>query len=495
MKGDKTGVSKWRAKSIEQLMAEKETSRHRLPRTLGALDLATLGIGAIIGTGIFVLTGVVSANYAGPGIVLSFVLAGIASGLAALIYAEMASMIPVAGSAYTFTYVSLGEILAWLVGWNLILEYIVSAGAVSIGWSSYLVDLLSAAGMTLPASITSSPFNGGVLNLPAALIVLLLTGLIITGAQHSATANKFVVTAKLAAILLFIGLGFRHIDPANWQPFLPFGAAGIVHGAAIVFFAYIGFDAVSTAAEEVKNPRRDLTIGIVASLITATVLYILVSLVLTGMVHYSTLNTASPVSAALLRVGLPWAAAAISVGALAGLTSVLLVVLYGQSRIFFAMARDGLLPPIFDWIHPRLRTPLWDSLLIGLVVAAIGAFLPISLVAELANIGTLSAFIAVSAGLLVLRAKRPDLPRPFRVPWVPLLPVLSMAMSAYLALNLPTLTMVRFVIWIVAGLLVYFAYGYKHSNLSGKSNPSFSLKLNMMKPVSKKLPPDPTKRD
>lgn len=485
----------WRAKSIEKLMTEKETSRHRLPRTLSALDLAALGIGAIIGTGIFVLTGVVSANYAGPGIVLSFILAGIASGLAALIYAEMASMIPVAGSAYTFSYVSLGEILAWLVGWNLILEYIVSAGAVSIGWSSYLVDLLSSAGITLPTAITSSPFSGGVINLPAALIVLMLTGLIITGAQHSATANKFVVTAKLAAILLFIGLGFRHIDPANWKPFLPFGTAGIVHGAAIVFFAYIGFDAVSTAAEEVKNPRRDLTIGIVASLVIATILYILVSLILTGMVHYSTLNTASPVSAALLRVGLPWAAAVISVGALAGLTSVLLVVLYGQSRIFFAMARDGLLPPIFDWIHPRLRTPLWDSLIIGLVVAAIGALLPISIVAELANIGTLSAFIAVSAGLLVLRAKRPDLPRPFRVPWVPALPVISIAMSTYLAFNLPNLTRIRFVIWIITGLLVYFAYGYKHSNLSGKDNPSISLKFKMLKPVLKKLPHPPGKRN
>jgi len=488
-------MNKWRTKSIEQLMTEKETSRHRLPRTLGALDLTALGVGAIIGTGIFVLTGIVSANYAGPGIVLSFVLAGFASGLAALIYAEMASMVPVAGSAYTFTYVSLGEILAWLVGWNLILEYIVSAGAVAIGWSSYFVDLLSSAGVTLPTAITSSPFNGGIVNLPAALIVLVLTGLIITGAQHSATANKFVVVAKLAAILLFIGLGFRHIDPANWKPFLPFGAAGIVHGAAIVFFAYIGFDAVSTAAEEVKNPRRDLTIGIMASLSIATALYILVSLVLTGMVHYSTLNTASPVSAAILRAGLPWAAAAISVGALAGLTSVLLVVLYGQSRIFFAMARDGMLPPIFDWVHPRLRTPLWDSLIIGLIVAAIGAFIPISIVAELANIGTLSAFIAVSAGLLVLRAKRPDLPRPFRVPWVPFLPILSIAMSVYLAINLPKLTMIRFVIWIITGLVVYFAYGYRHSLLSGKENTPSPLKYSVLKPVSKRLPEPPRKRD
>lgn len=488
-------MNKWRAKSIEQLLSDKETSHHRLPRTLGALDLATLGVGAIIGTGIFVLTGIVAANYAGPGIVLSFVLAGFASGLAALVYAEMASMIPIAGSAYTFTYASLGELLAWLVGWNLILEYIVAAGAVAIGWSAYFTDLLSAAGVALPAAITNSPFDGGTFNLPAALIVLVLTGLIITGAQHSATANKFVVAAKLAAILLFIGLGFRHIDPVNWQPLLPYGAVGIVQGAAIVFFAYIGFDAVSTAAEEVKNPRRDLPIGIIASLSIATVLYILVSLVLTGMAHYSTLNTASPVSNAILRAGLPWAAAVISVGALAGLTSVLLVVLYGQSRIFFAMARDGMLPPIFDWVHPRWRTPLWDSLIIGLVVAAIGAFIPISIVAELANIGTLSAFIAVSTGLLVLRAKRPDLPRPFRVPWVPLLPLLSIAMSVYLVFNLPKLTMIRFVIWLIAGLAVYLAYGYRHSLLSGKEKAPVPLKYAILKPVLKRIPQPPEKRD
>lgn len=451
----------WHTKSIEQVLAAKEGGK--LPRTLGALDLVSLGVGAIIGTGIFVLTGVAAADYAGPGVVLSFVLAGIASGLAALIYAEMASMIPVAGSAYTFTYVSLGEIPAWLVGWNLILEYIVAASAVSIGWSSYFVDLLKSAGVVLSPSLTSSPLSGGIVNLPAALIVLTITALIITGTQHSATANKFVVTAKLAAIILFIALGVKHVNPVNWQPFLPFGVTGIFHGAAIVFFAYIGFDAVSTAAEEVKNPRRDLTIGIMASLVIAMVLYILVSLVLTGMVPYYTLNTASPVAAALLRVGLPWAAAAVSVGALAGLTSVLLVVLYGQSRIFFAMARDGLLPPIFDWIHPRLKTPLWDSVIIGLIVAAMGAILPINIVAELANIGTLSAFAAVSAGLLVLRSRRPDLPRPFRVPWSPWLPVLSIGACVYLAAFLPPLTWVRFAVWVIIGLVLYYFYGRRHS--------------------------------
>lgn len=454
-----------------------------LPRTLGALDLVSLGVGAIIGTGIFVLTGVAAALYAGPGVVLSFVLAGIASGLAALIYAEMASMIPVAGSAYTFTFVSLGEIPAWLVGWNLILEYIVAASAVSIGWSSYLVDLLKSAGVNLPAALTTSPMSGGIVNLPAALIVLAITALIITGTQHSATANKFVVAAKLAAIILFVVLGVKHVDPANWRPFLPFGVTGVLHGAAIVFFAYIGFDAVSTAAEEVKNPRRDLAIGIVASLVIAMVLYILVSLVLTGMVPYTTLNTASPVATAMLRVGLQWTAAAVSLGALAGLTSVLLVVLYGQSRIFFAMARDGLLPPIFDWIHPRLKTPLWDSVIIGLIVAAMGAVLPITIVAELANIGTLSAFTAVSAGLLVLRSKRPDLSRPFRVPWSPWLPLMSIGASVYLAAYLPPLTWVRFGVWVAVGLVIYHFYGRRHSHLNRREeaapfskNPGYALK-------------------
>jgi len=474
-----------RTKSVEMLMAEKEKSPHRLPRTLGAFDLTALGVGAIIGTGIFVLTGVASANFAGPGVVLSFALAGVASGLAAIVYAEMASMIPVAGSAYTFSYVSLGELPAWLVGWNLILEYLVAAGAVAIGWSSYLTDLLRSAGLALPAKITASPPDGGIVNLPAALIVLALTALIITGTRHSATANKFVVSAKLLAILLFIFLGFKHVDPANWRPFTPFGFGGVIQGAAIVFFSYIGFDAVSTAAEEVKNPRRDLTVGIIASLTLATVLYILVSLVLTGMVPYTALNTASPVADAMLRAGLPRAAAVISAGALAGLTSVLLAVLYGQSRIFFAMARDGLLPPIFDWVHPRLKTPLWDSVIIGLAVAAIGAFLPITTVAELANIGTLSAFTAVSLGLLIMRKKQPALPRPFRVPWVPWLPVLSMAASVYLALNLPRLTWIRFVVWIAAGLAVYFAYGIKHSLLAGERAPAAPGKI-VAEPALKK---------
>lgn len=464
----------WRKKSVEKMLAERKDNKRGLERTLGVADLTALGVGAVIGTGIFVLTGVAAANYAGPGIVFSFILSGIAAGLAAMVYAELAAAIPSAGSAYTFSYVSLGEIIAWLVGWNLILEYLVAAGAVSIGWSSYVKDLLQSVGITLSATYTASPFDGGIINLPAVLIVLLVTGLIITGTQHSATANKIIVVAKLAAIALFIALGVQHINPANWKPLLPYGISGVFHGAAIVFFAYIGFDAVATASEEVKNPQKDLPRSIILTLVISTTLYVIVAGILTAMVKYTTLNTASPVTTALLRVGIPWASAVVSVGALAGLTSVLLVSMYGQSRIFFAMARDNLLPPIFDWLHPRLRTPVWDSIIIGVLVAAIGAFLPIGLVAQLANIGTLTAFIAVSFGAIILRKSNPELHRPFRLPFMPVIPILAIISAAYLAFNLPPLTWVRFAIWVGLGLLVYAYYGYKRSNLAGEPETRFS---------------------
>lgn len=459
-------MSVWRKKSVDAILQERKNNKRGLVPTLGVADLTALGVGAVIGTGIFVLTGLAAANYAGPGVVFSFILSGFAAALAAMVYAELAASIPSAGSAYTFSYVSLGEIIAWLVGWNLILEYLVAAGAVSIGWSSYLRDLLQSVGITLPAAYTSSPFDGGIVNLPAALIVLLITGLIITGTQHSTTANKIIVVAKLAAIGLFIALGVQHINPANWQPLLPYGISGVFHGAAIVFFAYIGFDAVATASEEVKNPQRDLPRGIIWSLVISTILYVAVATILTGMVKYTNLNTASPVAAALLRVGIPWASALVSIGALAGLTSVLLVAMYGQSRIFFTMARDDLLPPIFDWLHPRLRTPLWDSVIIGALVALIGAFLPIGLVAELANIGTLSAFIAVSVGVIILRRTNPELHRPFRLPWMPVIPVLTIISAGYLALNLPPLTWIRFAAWAAIGLIIYMLYGYRNSKLA-----------------------------
>ncbi len=451
---------------VESVLSQRRENKRGLVPALDAWDLTALGVGAIIGTGIFVLTGVAAANYAGPGVIFSFILAGLVSGLAAIVYTELAAALPVAGSVYTFSYVTLGEIAAWLVGWNLILEYLVAAGAVAIGWSSYIGDLLRSVGVVIPPGLSQSPFDGGIFNAPALFIVLAITALIITGTQHSVVANKVVVLAKLAAIILFLAVGIRHIDPANWKPLLPFGPGGVIQGAAIVFFAYIGFDAVATASEEVKNPQRDLPRGIIYSLLVSTVLYVGVAVTLTGMVRYTQLNTASPVAAALIRAGVPWASALVSVGALAGLTSVLLVAMYGQSRIFFAMARDGLLPPIFDWIHPRLRTPVWDSLVIGLVVAAIGALLPIGLVAELANIGTLSAFTAASAGVIILRRQAPGLNRPFRIPWMPVIPVLTIISAVYLALNLPALTLVRFVVWLVIGLVVYFAYGFRRSALA-----------------------------
>ncbi len=464
----------WRKKSVGKLLAERKENKRGLVRTLGTADLVALGVGAVIGTGIFVLTGVAAANYAGPGVVFSFIISGIAAGLAAMVYAELAAAIPSAGSAYTFSYISMGEVVAWLVGWNLILEYLVAAGAVSIGWSSYVMDLLRSLGLTLPATYTASPFDGGIINLPAVLIVLLVTGLIITGTQHSATANKIIVVIKLAAIALFIALGIQHIDPANWKPLLPYGIAGVFHGAAIVFFAYIGFDAVATASEEVKNPQKDLPRGIILTLIISTTLYVVVAGILTAMVNYTALNTASPVATALLRVGIPWASAVVSVGALAGLTSVLLVSMYGQSRIFFAMARDNLLPPIFDWLHPRLKTPVWDSIIIGILVAAIGAFLPIGLVAQLANIGTLTAFIAVSFGAIILRKTHPELPRPFRLPLMPLIPILTIISAAYLVFNLPPVTWVRFAVWVGIGILVYAFYGYKKNNLAGNVETRYS---------------------
>jgi APA family basic amino acid/polyamine antiporter len=345
-----------------------------LVRTLGAMDLTALGVGAIIGTGIFVLTGVAAANFAGPAVIVSFIISGLAAGLAALCYAELASAVPVAGSAYTYTYASLGEIVAWLVGWNLILEYLVAAAAVAVGWSGYFSDMLKSIGVSVPAALTVSPFEGGFINLPAILITLLITWVAVRGTKESAKATKYIVLIKLSVILLFIVVGFLRVNPANWTPFAPYGFSGIMAGAAIVFFAYIGFDAVATAAEEVKNPKRDLPKGVIGSLVVSTVLYILVAAVLTGMLKYTHLNTPSPMSSALLAVGIRWASAFLSVGALAGLTSVLIAVIFAQSRIFLAMSRDGLLPPFFAIIHQKYKTPYINTLLVGLTVCLIAAF-------------------------------------------------------------------------------------------------------------------------
>ena len=456
----------WRVKPIEQIMKQSDEHEHGLKRTLTALNITLLGIGAIVGTGIFVLTGVAAAEYAGPGLILSFIVAGIVAGLAAICYAEFASTVPIAGSAYTYSYATLGELIAWIIGWDLILEYAVGAAAVSIGWSGYIVDLLKGAlGITVPTALTESPFSGGIINLPAVLIILLITALLILGTSESAKVNNIMVFIKLAVVVFFLVVGFGHVNPANWTPFLPFGTGGIFRGASIIFFAYIGFDQISTSAEEARNPGRDLPLGIFLSLTICTVLYILVTAVLTGIVSYTQLNVASPVSHALILLGMNTAGSIISVGAVCGLTTVLIVLLYGQSRIFFSMARDSLLPGFFSRIHPRFRTPYLSSLLVGLIVAAVAGLTPIDVVAELTNIGTLTAFVLVSAAVLILRRTQPQLRRGYRVPFVPAIPILSIIASVVLIVSLPLVTILRFIIWLVIGLIIYFLYSRRHSHL------------------------------
>ncbi len=456
----------WRIKPVDLILKQSGDKEHGLKRTLTAFSITLLGVGAIVGTGIFVLTGVAAAKYAGPGLIFSFIVAGIVSGLAAICYAEFASTVPIAGSAYTYSYATLGELVAWIIGWDLILEYAVGAGAVSIGWSGYIVDLLKGAfGIVLPKALTASPFSGGIVNLPAVLIILAVTALLILGTSQSTTVNNVIVFIKLAVIVFFLIVGFGHINTANWNPFLPFGVGGILRGASIIFFAYIGFDQISTSAEETKNPEKALPIGIFLSLLICTVLYIAVTAVLTGIVSYKKLDVASPVSHALILLGLNTAGSIISVGAVCGLTTVLIVLLYGQSRIFFSMARDGLLPGLFSRVHPRFRTPYLSSLIVGVVVAAIAGFIPIDVVAELTNIGTLSAFVLVSVAVLVLRRTQPDLKRGYRVPFVPFIPILSIIASFVLIVSLPLVTIIRFFVWLAIGLLVYFLYSRRKSHL------------------------------
>ena len=456
-----------RRKPIDAILAEGADDRHGLERTMGALGLTALGVGAIVGTGIFVLTGVAAAKYAGPGIVLSFVIAGIVSALAALCYAELASAVPIAGSAYTYAYATLGEFIAWIIGWDLILEYALGAAAVSIGWSAYFSDFLATSlHLTIPKALHASPFNGGIIDLPAAIIVLLISALLVRGTSESNRVNQIIVTIKLLIVALFLIVGAGHVNPANWHPFLPFGVGGVFSGASIIFFAYIGFDMVSTSAEEVREPKRDLPRGIIGSLAICTVLYILVAGVLTGMVPFAQLNVASPVSFALIHVGLNWAGSIIAVGAIAGLTTVLLALLFAQSRIFFAMSRDGLMPPLFARIHPTFRTPYLSQAVIGIVVAFLAALTPIDVIAELVNIGTLGAFVLVSLGVMILRRREPQLARGFRVPGLPWLPLLSIAGCLFLIANLPWLTIVRFIVWLAIGLVVYFAYSRRRSKVA-----------------------------
>lgn len=456
----------FRKKPINDLI-NTDNSTKSLKRAIGPLSLIIMGLGCIIGAGIFIVTGIASANYSGPALVLSFIISAVACIFTALCYAEFASMIPISGSVYTYTYVAMGEVWAWMIGWVLIFEYLISASAVAVGWSSYVVGLLNSTGFILPQIITSPP-GTGLINLPAFLIIAILTGILVLGVKESTRFNAVIVLINISIILLFIIVGANFINPANYQPFIPYGWTGVLQGAAMVFFAYIGFDAVSTAAEETKNPQRTLPIGIIGSLIISSILYIAVAAVLNGMVPYNLLNNAAPVTFALEKVGANWAASIVSFGALFGLTSVLLTSLFGQTRIFYSMSRDGLLPGVFSKIHPDFRSPVLSTLIVGAIASIIAAFLPLSVIIELVNIGTLSAFIFLALSIIILRKQQPDIERKFKCPLVPVIPVLSIIFCVFLIFQLSSTTLERFAVSLIIGLAVYFAYGSRKSKLRDK---------------------------
>jgi APA family basic amino acid/polyamine antiporter len=479
-----------RKKSVAASIADTEDPEHGLKKEMGPLQLTIFGVGVIVGTGIFVLTGTAAAEKAGPAAPLSFIVAAIACGLAALCYAEFASSVPVAGSAYTFSYTSLGEIFAWIIGWDLILEFAFGAATVAKGWSGYFTQLMDDIGISLPSSIAGQTAD---FNIPAVIIVAIVAAILIVGIRESSRMNIAVVAIKLTVILIVIVVGIFYIKTANWSPFIPdqtagtgatgldekpmiqailgeptsaFGVPGIFFGASLVFFAFIGFDIVATAAEETKNPQRDLPIGILASLVICTILYVLVSLVVTGMVPYEKLGVDAPLSFAFSENGATWASTVISIGALAGLTSTVLILMYGQSRVFFAMGRDGLLPPWLSKVHPTYKTPYRITIITAIAVALLAAFLPLKVLGEATNIGTLFAFILVSIAVPILRKSQPDLHRPFKTPLVPLVPILAVLACLWLMLNLPVGTWVRLIVWMAIGFVVYFAYARKHSRLA-----------------------------
>jgi APA family basic amino acid/polyamine antiporter len=484
------------------LLIEEMKSEHRLHRVLGPLALTSLGVGAIIGTGIFVLIGVAAHDKAGPAVTLSFAIAGLACVFAALCYAEFASMAPVAGSAYTYAYATLGELFAWIIGWDLILEYAVASATVAHGWSHYFQDFIGIFGLHLPGIFSRAPLDfdpvtgslvltGSIFDLPAVLIALAVTAVLVKGIRESAGFNTGMVIVKVAIVLLVIALGAQYVKPENWQPFAPFGFSGlsvfghtilgqtgpggapvgVLAGAAMIFFAYIGFDSISTHAEEARNPERDVPIAIIASLIICTVLYIAVATVITGMVPYQQINIDAPVSDAFKQVGLGWAQFLVSLGAITGITSVLLVMMLSQPRIFLAMARDGLLPKeFFGAVHPKFRTPWKATILTGIFVAILGAFLPLRLLAELVNIGTLFAFVVVCAAVLIMRRTNPEAERPFRAPFVPFVPIAGILTCLLLMFSLPAENWWRLIVWLVIGFGIYFFYGRHHSILNQRQD-------------------------
>lgn len=476
----------FRTKPVDQLIAESGDTEHGMQKVLTATNLVLLGIGCVIGTGIFVLTGTAAAMHAGPAITLSFLLSGVGCVFAGLCYAEFASMLPVAGSAYTYSYATLGEFMAWVIGWDLILEYLFASSTVAVGWSGYMVSFLNDFGIHIPDALCHSPINytketgwfftGNIINLPSVFIIVIVSALLVIGIKESTRFNNVIVIVKVAVVLLFIGFGASYIDVDNWTPYIPentgvfgqYGISGIFTGAGVIFFAYIGFDAISTAAQETKNPKRDMPIGILGSLLVCMLLYVAVSAVLTGIVDYRELNVSAPIAIAIDRTGeaLFWLRPLIKIGAIAGLSSVILVLLLAQPRIFYTMAKDGLLPKSFSRLHPKFRTPHITTVLTGACAAVMSGLLPINILGELVSIGTLLAFTIVCASVLVLRLKKPYLHRPFKTPWVPFVPVMGMLICLSQMLALPLDTWLRLIGWMAIGLIIYFAYGYWHSHLT-----------------------------
>jgi APA family basic amino acid/polyamine antiporter len=454
-------------------MRESEGGTHQLKRTLGAVNLVALGIGAVIGAGLFALTPQAAHDNAGPGVVFSFIVAAIGCCFAGMCYSEFATMIPIAGSAYTYAYATMGELLAWIIGWDLVLEYAVGAATVSVSWSKYLVRLFETFGITLPHSLTMSPFEGGIVNLPAIFVICFVSVVLMIGISESAGLNAFIVALKVSIVLLVITVGFGHVNPANHVPFIPpntsgnfgdYGISGVMRAAGIIFFAYIGFDAVSTAAQEAKNPKRDMPIGIIGSLAICTFLYVAFAYVLTGIVNYKVM-TPTAIYEALHAIGYDWLGTGVVIGILGGYTSVILVMLLGQSRVFYSMSRDGLLPKMFCDIHPKFRTPWRSNLLFMAFVSLFSGFVPLSSLGNMTSIGTLLAFVIVCGGVMVLRRTHPEHPRPYRTPFVPVVPILGIVVCFALMASLDKWTWIRLFVWLAIGLVVYFTYSRYHSHL------------------------------